>query len=76
MGNVEFKKDELDALEEKAKEIVVTATTGDLLVLELYSLLDDKEYRKMCVKGMLERLYKDKKISNAVYEKALNILEN
>ena len=60
--------------EEKAKEIVVSATTGDLLVLELYSLLDDKEYRKTCVKEMVKKLYENKKISNAVCEKALNIL--
>ena len=73
-----IENDELDdvVLEEQAKEIVVADLTGDLLVLELYSLLDDKEYRKMCVKGMLEIMREDKKISNAVYEKALNILED
>lgn len=63
-------------LEEKAKEIVAAEATAGMLVLELYSLLDDKEYRKMCVKGILDKLYENKKISNAVYENALNILED
>lgn len=71
-----MKKTEDTWLEEKAKEIVVAGAAGDLLVLELYSLLDDKEYRKMCVKEMIKKLHENKVISNAICEKALDTLED
>jgi len=77
-----IENDELDdvGLEEQAKEIVVAGAAAGMLVLELQSEIDfvmsDKEYRKKMVKDTLKGLYENKKISNAVYEKALNILED
>ena len=72
----DVKKIENDELDDVALEYRITGATGSLLVLELYSLLDDKDYRKLCVKEMIKKLHENKKISNAVYENALDTLED
>lgn len=72
----DVKKIENDELDDVTLQDKVTGATAGMLVLELSSLLDDEEYRKMCIKGMLKTMHENKEISNAVYEKALDTLED
>ena len=58
----------------ECKEKVLDTATGEMLVMELYSQLDDEDTRKTIVVEMLNSLYGNKKISNTTYREALDIL--
>lgn len=76
----DVKKIEEDELVDVALEDKVTGATAGMLLLELRSQIDfimsDNNYRNLMIKNTLKGLYEKEKISKAIYEEALNILEN
>lgn len=64
----------MESLVKLANDLVKENATAGMLVMDLYSLLDEKENRKVIVEEMLNGLREKNKISNTVYRKALDIL--